>query len=92
MGPADTQGSLAKLMENVEPPLISEAALARARHDTEFRQQLLTKALELLLGELTKLRRSPPTEARADQVREGVELAVKLADILRRMSAAPRAA
>lgn len=79
-------------MGNDEPLLITEADLARARNDTEFRQQLLTKTLELLLGELTKIRRSPPSEARADQVREGVELAVKLADILRRMSASPRAA
>lgn len=79
-------------MEDAEPLLITEADLARARNDKEFRQQLLTKTLELLLGELTKLRRSPPSEARADQVREGVDLAVKLADILRRMSAAPKAA
>ena len=75
-----------------ESPLVTEADLARARQDVKFRQRLLTESLDLLLGELGKLRRRAPSEARADQVREGVELAVKLADILRRLPGTPRAA
>jgi hypothetical protein len=70
--------------------VVTDSDLARARHDREFRQRLLTENLELLLGELSKLRRAAPSEARVDQVREGVELAVKLADLVRR--SAPRAA
>jgi hypothetical protein len=75
-------------------PLITDADLERARSDTKFRQRLLTESLDLLLGELSKLRRSANAnnEARSDQVREGVELAVKLADILRRMPGASQAA
>ena len=73
-----------------EPFVVTDSDLARARQDREFRQRLLTESLELLLGELSKLQRAAPSGARADQVREGVELAVKLADLVRR--SAPRAA
>jgi hypothetical protein len=72
--------------------LISEADLARARQDAKFRHRLLTETLDLLLGELTKLRRAAHSEAQADQVREGVELAIKLTDILRRIPGASQAA
>jgi N-glycosylase/DNA lyase len=73
-----------------EIPLVTDSDLARARQDADFRQQLLTESLERLLGELSKLQRSANNSAQADQVREGVELAVKLADLLRRI--APQAA
>jgi hypothetical protein len=73
-----------------ESSLATDSDLARARHDKDFRQRLLTESLELLLGELSKLQRAAPNDARADQVREGVELAVKLADLVRR--SAPHAA
>jgi hypothetical protein len=66
--------------------LITDSDLARAREDTNFRRQLLTESLELLLAELGKLQRAAHNAARADQVREGVELAVKLSDLLRRMA------
>jgi hypothetical protein len=70
--------------------LITDADLGRARTDAHFRRQLLAQSLERLLAELSKLQRDP---AKADQVREGIELAVKLSDLLRRMGAdAPRAA
>jgi hypothetical protein len=73
--------------------LVTEADLARARVDAFFRQQLLTRSLEHLLGELSKLQHAPHDEARAGQVREGIELAVKLSDLLRRRrSGAPHAA
>jgi hypothetical protein len=69
-----------------ESPLVTDSDLARARQDKGFRQQLLTESLELLLGELGKLQRAAnnTNNERAEQVREGVELAVKLADLLRR--------
>ena len=76
-----------------EFPLITDSDLARAREDAEFRQRLLTESLERLLSELSKLQRAAHNSARADQVREGVELAVKLADLLRRIApGSPRAA
>jgi hypothetical protein len=76
-----------------EFPLITDSDLARAREDAEFRQRLLTESLERLLKKLSKLQRDAKNAKRADQVREGVELAVKLADLLRRIaSQAPRAA
>ena len=76
-----------------EFPLVTDSDLARAREDNDFRQQLLTESLERLLGELNKLQRATQNAKRAGQVREGVELAVKLADLLRRIRpGAPRAA
>ncbi|HWF97043.1 MAG TPA: hypothetical protein VG291_18995 [Xanthobacteraceae bacterium] len=69
-----------------EFPLVSESDLARARHDTGFRQRLLTESLELLLAELGKLQRAAQNAGSADQIREGVALALKLADLLRRMA------
>jgi N-glycosylase/DNA lyase len=76
-----------------EFPLITDSDLARARQDVDFRQRLLTESLERLLSELSKVQRAADGTVRADQVREGVELAVKLADLLRRIApGAPRAA
>jgi hypothetical protein len=76
-----------------ESPLITDSDLARARRDAGFRQRLLIESLERLLGELGKLQRTGDNAVQADQVREGVELAVKLADLLRRNApGAPRAA
>ena len=69
-----------------ESRLVTDSDLARARHDTGFRQRLLTENLELLLGELSKLQRTAQNAARAEQIREGVELALKLTDLLRRMA------
>jgi hypothetical protein len=63
--------------------LVSEEELARARTDAVFRQQLMALNLEKLLAKLNYLRRSSdirPDTAR--QIREGVDLAVKLADRL----------
>jgi hypothetical protein len=76
-----------------EFPLITDSDLARARADIDFRQRLLTESLERLLGELGRLQRTTQDATRAGQVREGVELAVKLSDLLRRIKpGAPRAA
>ena len=65
-----------------DAPLVTDADLARAREDSVFRQQLVADYLELLLGQLNKLRALGADSARAGQIREGVDLAVKLADLL----------
>ncbi|HZQ12053.1 MAG TPA: hypothetical protein VFB31_04515 [Pseudolabrys sp.] len=73
--------------------LVSEDDLARARQDPAFRQQMLADGLERLLDALNKMRRigSDSPEA-ARQIREGVDLAVKLADRLQRNAGGPKAA
>src|SRR4051812_7518057 len=65
--------------------LVTDAELARARQDPAFRHQLLADNLERLLGELNKLRARGADRARAKQIREGVDLAVKLAGLLQRI-------
>ena len=63
--------------------LVSEQDLARARSDAAFRQQLLVDNLERLLEALNQMRKAndiSPESAR--QIREGVDLAVELADRL----------
>jgi hypothetical protein len=75
--------------------LITEDELARARSDPEFRQQLLAQNLDRLLEALNKMRKSGDTDpAAARQIREGVDLAVKLADWLQQNApnSGPRAA
>jgi hypothetical protein len=75
--------------------LVSEDDLARARSDPAFRQQLLVDNLDRLLTALEAMRRTKiasPDAAR--QMREGVDLAVKLADRLQEygIDPGPRAA
>jgi hypothetical protein len=63
--------------------LVTENDLARARRDPEFRQKLMVENLERLLEVLNEMRKSSdikPDAAR--QIREGVDLAVKLANRL----------
>lgn len=74
--------------------LVSEDDLARARSDPVFRQQMLADNLEILLAALNKMRRSgSATPEAAAQIREGVDLAVKLADRLQsNHNPGPRAA
>jgi hypothetical protein len=69
-----------------ESVLVTDAELARARSDPAFRQQLVGDSLELLLAQLNKLRALGANPARARQIREGVDLAVKLADLLQRLA------
>lgn len=63
---------------------VTDADLARARLDAAYRQKLLTDNLDRLLMELSRLRSDPSAinKARALQMREGAQLAVKLADLL----------
>jgi hypothetical protein len=69
--------------------LVTDDDLARARQDPEFRHQLVADSLELLLRELNRLRNGKSDAARARQIREGVELAVRLADLLQRLVGTP---
>jgi hypothetical protein len=62
---------------------VTEAELARARSDPAYRQKLLSLNMEALLAGLKKLRKAPaPSGAGAQQIREGVELAVRLAELI----------
>lgn len=69
--------------------MISEDDLARARIDPEFRQQLMASRLEILLAALNDMRKVTEIKPEeAQQIREGVDLAVKLADRLQKKPAA----
>lgn len=63
---------------------VTEDQLARARSDPAFRQKLLEQSLEVLLTRVQKLRNAPPSPgaAGAKQMREAIELAVRLAEML----------
>ena len=70
--------------------LISEDDIERARIDPAFRQQLLAENLERLLHALNTMRRNGDADpASARQIREGVDLAVKLADRLQKNEQRP---
>jgi hypothetical protein len=69
---------------------VSEDDLARARHDPVFRQQMLADHLERLLEALNRMRRfNSDSPQAARQIREGVDLAVKLADRLQQNGSFP---
>jgi hypothetical protein len=62
---------------------VTDAELARARSDRVFRQRLLEQSLEVLLAEMKKMRGSDPFGGvNVRQLREGVELAVRLAELI----------
>jgi hypothetical protein len=63
---------------------VTEAELAQARSDPAFRRKLLEQSLEVLLAGLKKLRNAAPSRgsASAKQMREAVELAVRLAEMI----------
>jgi hypothetical protein len=55
----------------------------RARTDPAFRQKLLQQSLDALLGRLQKERQMPSSvAAKPGQMREGVTLAVRLAELI----------
>ena len=66
-------------------PDITERDIARSRADPRFKQVLLAKMLEQLLGELYRLQHNPAQTdaASARNLREGVMMAVQLADLIR---------
>jgi hypothetical protein len=62
---------------------VTENELARARTDPAFRQKLLSQNMEALLTGIRKLRKTPAANGPGDkQIREGVELAVRLAELI----------
>jgi hypothetical protein len=67
------------------PALVSEEDLLRARSDPAFRHQMVQQHLELLLASLKKLRNTNATTSGV-QIREGAEMAVRLADILHKIA------
>jgi len=62
---------------------VTDADLTRARSDPRFRQKLLEQCLEALLAGIKRLRKTPSANgAGAKQIREGVKLAVRLAEMI----------
>jgi hypothetical protein len=75
--------------------LASEDDIARAQRDPAFRQQLLALSLEKLLAALNTMHKTNDKDpVRVRQIKEGVDLAVKLADRLHENdgTSGPRAA
>jgi hypothetical protein len=68
--------------------LVTDEDLARSRVDPAFRHRLVAENLELLLNELKRLRNGKTDAHRAKQIREGVDLAVRLAEILQQIEQA----
>jgi hypothetical protein len=67
----------------------TDADLERARHDPAFRQRMMADNLEVLLAKLNKLRKAGASGPAAGQIREGVDLAVKLAERLQDAGGTP---
>jgi hypothetical protein len=62
---------------------VTDAELARARQDSAFRQKLLQQSLDLLLSGMQRQRQSRGAATGSEtQMREGVELAVRLAEMI----------
>jgi TorA maturation chaperone TorD len=72
-------------MGQLELEEVTDADLARARRDPAFKQQLLTACLDRLLAALYKQQhnRGECDPALTRQLREGAQLAARLADIIR---------
>ena len=66
---------------------VTEQDLEHARGGAAFRQQLMTNSLERLLEALKQMRQAEdPSPQSARQLREGVDLAVKLAERLQKIA------
>ncbi len=63
-------------------PQITEAELMRARNDPAFRQRLLRQSLDALLGILQRENRLSRAATGDERMREGVNLAVRLAELI----------
>jgi len=71
-------------------PGVTDDDLNRARSDPAFRQKLLTESLETLLAKIQTLRKSQSAAvAGGSQLREGVELAVRLAELIQKVEGHP---
>lgn len=62
--------------------LATEADMARARTDPEFRRRIMAQSLELLIGALHRARRGVFRPETVRQIKEGTDLAVELAERL----------
>jgi hypothetical protein len=71
---------------------VTDAELARARSEPKFRQKLLEQSLEALLAGMKKLRGAAAKQGSAggEQMREAVELAVRLAELIQGPGKPPR--
>jgi hypothetical protein len=71
---------------------VTDTDLSRARSDPAYRQRLLEQSLETLLASLKRLRQTaaPKDNAAAVQMREAVELAVRLAELIQGPATRPR--
>jgi hypothetical protein len=63
-------------------PQITDAELTRARKDPAFRQRLLRQSLDSLLGILQRENRLSRAATGDERMREGVNLAVRLAELI----------
>jgi hypothetical protein len=73
--------------------LVTEDDIARARNDPAFRQHFLAQNLDRLLEALETMRRASNQDAdTARLIKEGADLAVKLADRLQGGGSGPQAA
>lgn len=71
---------------------VTDADLTKARSDPAFRQKMLEQNLEALLTGIKKLRKAAPSAgAGAKQLREGVEFAVRLAEMIQNPGSRRRA-
>jgi hypothetical protein len=69
---------------------VTEADLDRAREDPAFRHKLLQQNLDVLLRKLEKQRQNARSDtADASQMREGVTLAVRLAELIQGHTSGP---
>ncbi len=69
---------------------VTEADLVRARQDPAFRHKLLQQSLDVLLSKLQKQRQAPNSgNSNATQMREGVTLAVRLAELIQTGASGP---
>ncbi|MBV1697229.1 MAG: hypothetical protein KGQ47_02660 [Hyphomicrobiales bacterium] len=67
---------------------VSKADLDRAREDPAFRHRLLQQSLDVLLRNLQR-QNARPDRADTVQMREGVTLAVRLAELIQGRSGGP---
>ena len=71
-------------------PPVTDADLSRARTDPAFRQKLLQQSLDALLDRLQKERQMPSSAAaKPGQMREGMTLAVRLAELIQTAQPSP---
>jgi hypothetical protein len=68
--------------------LVSDDDLARARLDPAFRHQMVADSLNMLLNAIKRTRATRGHAEDCGEIREGVKLAVQLAELLQRIAIA----